>query len=453
MRVVIAGGGKIGSVLLHEIYEEGHEVLLIDKKESTIEHLISSEEVCGIVGDATSVKVLMEAEAGRADVFIATLQHDEESLLAASLAKRLGAKFVIARIRTPKYGHASQLIRESMNIDYVINPEEATAQYIRELLQFSEAQAVASFGSAGISLITFTIEEGEPLDGCSLIDLPKLSEGHALVCLVQRDDNVFVPNGDCVLRAHDKITITGSPQALDELYRKAGRHNQANKHCLVIGGGRFGYYTARALLEIGKHVKVIERDRARGEALLTELPRLDVICADGSDHDLLDEEGLERFDAVIALTDIDEENLLIAFYAGNQGVERVIAKVNRRRLLSVLDFERLHQATIVTPSDVSADLILREIRACSTASGSLQQVYRLAGGEAEAVFAEVKPDSPLLHRSLSELPIKPGHLIVAILRNGEPLFPKGHDILQAGDMILLISADKRIPYLEAVLEG
>lgn len=451
MHIVIVGVGKIGSLICRELATE-HDVVLIEKNRDKLDSLINQVDVSGLVGNGVDVDVLTAADTAHCDVFIAVTAQDEVNIISCIFAKRLGAKFTIARIREQAYTAHQHFIKESIGIDAIINPERESARQITSLLRFPSTAYVESFARGRINIVAYTLPETHPFVGQNLAEFQAQFSDHILVVIVERDGKAIIPGGSFRLAAGDVLHLSGTSDALLRFFSN-GRKNRRIKSLMIIGAGRLTHCLLREIEqgELKYHIKVLEQDRSAAEILAELHPQTDIVLADGSNTRNLEEEGIGNFDCLIALTGIDEENILISLYAHKRGLEDTITKVNRTQLLEILGSDRLK--AIITPGNIIADTILRLVRAVIDSRGKdVEALYRLADGQVEALQFRVPEDSHIIGRPLMALPIKPNILIAAaITQNGDILAPSGRTIFHAGDMIIVTTTDHSLRSIDDIL--
>ncbi len=452
MKIVIVGAGKVGEVLCRDLDTEGNDVILIEEQEDVLTGLVNVADITGFIGNGASYDILMEAGVDECDVFIAVTERDEINIIASIIAKKIGAAYTIARVRNPEYALHADFMRQSLGINVMINPEREAARSMYNLVRYPMALSLEQFARGQVSIVALRLSENSVFVNKSLSDVQKMLPGRLLVAIVERGEEVIVPAGAFRLKKGDVLHVTGEPTAMLEFYRKCGSTVRRMRSLLIIGGGRVAYYLLQFLQQSNVQIKVLEHDKAAAEKIARVFPSISVICADGSDQDVLDEEGIARFDGVIASTGIDEENLLISMYAKRCGVGRIITKVDRTMLLRILD--PATYGAIITPKRIIADMIVRDVRSLKNAIGSsVETLYRLAEGRAEAMQFLIYKDSALIGEPLSNMAIRRGVLIVAILRNGDVIYPGGRDAVQAGDRLIVVSSHHPINAADEILEG
>ncbi|HHV42146.1 MAG TPA: Trk system potassium transporter TrkA [Clostridiaceae bacterium] len=450
MKIVVCGLGKVGEVLSRDLSREQQDVITIDKNEQRLRQLIMSVDVTGIAGGGSFLDVQMEAGVNECDVFIAVTPDDETNIMAAITAKTIGAKYAIARVRSPEYFKQLDFLRESLGIDMLINPDLEAAKEIKNMFVFPSALSVENFGDGKIFIVEAKLEEKSPLLGKSLREIGR-KHGNVLVGVVERGEEIFIPDGDYIIERDDKLFVTGEPGEILRFLQSIRGVLHKPKSALIIGGSRITRYLLKMLKKQKLKLKVIEHDEEIANRLAVKYPHVEVVCADGTDQNTLREERIQNYDYVIALTGIDEENLLISLYASSQGVKNTVTKVNRTNLLKVLDNVGLQ--AIITPNKLIADHIIRLVRSLQNSSGSsIEDFYRISEGKVEIIQFHVASGSPVCERKLKDLPIKSGLLILCILRQGEIIFPDGNDCLQAEDSTIVVTTEPNFQDVRDILE-
>lgn len=451
MHIVIIGDGKVGHTLTEMLSGEGHDIVIIDRDAKVVENAVNSFDVMGIIGNGASYHVQMEAHVNRADLLIAATSSDELNILSCMVGKKIGARHTIARVRNPEYSKQLIFLKEELGLSMVVNPEMETAHEISRILRFPSAMKIDSFAKGRVDLIEIKVVHGSPIAGKSLRHIQQEYRTKILVCAVQRGEEVFIPNGDTVLLEDDRITLTGAAAEVSAFFKAIGIFKQRSRSVLLVGGGKIAYYLAKELSEFGMQVKIIEQSEKRCFELADMLPRVMVSQGDGSDQDVLDEEGLASYDACVALTDIDEENVVISMYAESQKVRKVVTKVNRLSLNKLLAGAGLESA--IAPKLVTANRIVRYVRAMqnSADSSSVETLYKIVGQQAEALEFHVGEKTAYTGITLNDLRLKPGLLIACIVRNSRLIIPGGSDTIEKGDNVIVVTAGQYLSTLRDIL--
>ena len=451
MKIVIVGAGKVGTNLVKLLADEDHSVTVIELERKLTESIVEDYDVIGYCGNGAAFHVHEEAGVDRCDLFIAVTGSDELNIMSCMVASKIGAKKTVARVRNTDYSEHLLFMQNKLGIDLLLNPEFETAADIARTIEFPAATKIETFAKGRIDLAEITVPEGSPLDGIMLRDIRKTLSAAMLICAVQREDEVIIPAGNFVLRAGDKIHFTASRRELPRIFKLIKMDKKKIRSVLIIGGSRTAYYLAKHLLKSGIKVKIIESDRDRAAELEAGLNDCSIIWGDGTDPDLLREERLEHFDAAVALTQIDEENIIFCMHAAKQGVKKTACKVNRDPLAKMVE-GLLPDCSVVCPKQSTADVILRYIRAVTDTSGSIITLYKILGGGAEAAEFLATDDCPLIGKTLKEISLKKNILIACVSRGRQVIIPDGNTEILQGDSVIVITAGHRVDSLGDILE-
>lgn len=440
MNIIIAGCGKVGRALAEQLSREKHDITVIDRKPEAIQQITNIADVRGVVGNGASFEIQMDAGIDTADLMIAVTDADEVNLLCCLIAKKAGGCQTIARVRNPVYHHEIHHIKDELGLSMVINPEWAAAMEMARLLRFPSAIDIDTFANGRIELLRFQLEEQNPLCNNKIKDLHMLSRCEVLICIVEREKEVLIPSGEVELKAGDMISVVASPVNASRFFKTIGIETNQVKNTMIIGGGKISFYLAKRLLEMGIQVKIIEKDRDACERLCEILPKAMIINGDGTDRELLAEEGLAKAEGFAALTNMDEENVMLALYAKSMSKAKKITKVNRNTFDTIIG--SLNIGSLIYPKHITSETILQYVRAMQNSIGSnVETLYRLVDGNAEALEFVIKGKSEVTDIPLQELQLKPHILVCAINRKGKIIIPKGQDCIQEGDSVVIITKD------------
>lgn len=438
MNIIIAGSGKVGGDLAEQLCREGHDITIIDENAEVVGRMTTMTDVRGVVGNAASYSIQTEAGIQKADLMIAVTGADEVNLLCCLIAKKAGGCQTIARVRNPIYHEEIGHIKEELGLSMVINPEHATADEAARLLQFPNAIDIDTFAKGRIELLRFRLAKDNPLVGQKLRDLSILSKCEVLICAVEHDGQVLIPDGEMFLQENDIISIAASSVNASRFFKAIGIQTNQVKNAMLIGGSRISFYLAKKLLEMGIEVKIVEKDRATCELLCELLPKASIIHGNGSDQELMEEEGLARAEGFAAFTGMDEENIMLSLYAKQNSKAKKITKVNTNIYDSIL--EGLDIGSVINPKSITSESILQYVRAMQNSIGSnVETLYRLMGGKAEALEFIIRDDETITDVPLMNLKLRQGILVCAIYRNGKIIIPKGPDCLKKGDSVVVIT--------------
>ena len=450
MKIIIVGTGKVGSILVEQLSSENHDIIVIDNNADTLKNITSRYDVMGIVGNGATVEVQKEADVQKSDLLIATTNLDECNLLACLVARNLGVRHTIARVRNPEYASQMSFLRNDLGLSMTINPELEAAAEISRVLRYPSALKINPFARGKVEMVEIKVLEDSPVAGLSLIQLRQKYQLKILVCAVARGDELFVPGGNFVLQEGDRITLIGTPADVDTFFGKIGIVQKKIKSVMIVGAGKIGYYLTRQLLSMKIAVKVVDQNPARCRELCELLPEATVICGNGSDQELLTAEGLHTTDAFVALTGLDEENMVISVCANTAGVKKVIAKVNNISLASVLN--QLGLDTVISPKRLTADRIVKYARSMQSFEDSkIETLHKLLDGKAEAVEFRVSAEADILGKPLKDFKFKPQILIACVVRQGAAIIADGNTVIQEGDNVIVISGREALNNIEEIL--
>ena len=450
MKIVIIGDGKVGHKLTIQLSEENYDVVLIDQNEGKLKEALNQLDILCITGDGADAKVQKEAGVPGADLVVACASTDELNMLSCLLAKRLGAKHTIARVRNPIYYQQIDLLKEDLRLSMAVNPELAAAFEISRSILLPDTAKVETFMKGKVEMVEFIVKERSHLGGVSLAELYRKFQIKVLVCAVRRGSEVIIPNGDFVIHDGDRLHIVASHKYIEEFFHLIGKRKEP-KNILVCGGGKVGYYLAKQLLGLGMQVKIIEQDWKKCEDLCDQLPKATIICGNAADHDLLIEEGIEQADALVSLTGMDEENIIMSMYAKSRHVPKVVTKINDEGLQSMVD--QLGMESVVSAKNVTANAITSYVRAMRNSMGSanVETVYKLIGGKIEALEFRIREKTRYTGIPLKDLKLKSNHLVACIVRNRRTIIPGGNDTLEVGDSVIVISMGQGLEDLQDIM--
>lgn len=438
MKIIIVGCGKVGRTLAEELNKEDNEVTVIDRRYSVVEEISNKFDVMGVAGNGASYKTQMEAGIEKADILIAVTGSDELNLLCCLIAKRAGNCQTIARVRNPEYSAEIGFVKEALGLAMTINPEYAAAQEIARVLRFPSAIKIDTFAKGRVEMLKFKVPGESRLNGMLVMSIaPKLG-ADILVCAVEREGEIFIPKGDFRIQEKDVVSIIAGPKKAGDFFKKIGIETHQVKDTMIVGGGDTAYYLAKLLLPMGIDVKLIEQQEGRCNTLSELLPKAQIIHADGSEQIVLIEEGVGQAEAFVALTNIDEENVMLSLFARSQTKGKIATKINR------MDFDRvikeLDLDTTVYPKKITAQYILQFVRAMKNSIGcNVETMYRILDEKAEALEFVVKENSELPGIPLEELRIKENTIVACIIRGRNIIIPRGKDEMQVGDSVVIVT--------------
>lgn len=440
MKIILVGGGKVGTALARQLSEEGHNVTVVDTNKPRVEHISETYDVMGIVGNGASIATLYEAGIEEADVFIAITGSDELNLLCCMFAKKAGHCHTIARVRNPSYSHELEFIKKQIGISAIVNPEMAAAVEISHLLRFPGASKIDTFADGRVRLIKCALTEAQGMNGMAIQEISTRLGSDVLICAVERGSEVLIPNGNFVLRNGDQVTFLATQEKAREFFQKIHLPVRPVKNALIVGGGAIAFYLSQELLENKVRVRIVERDPARCLQLAEELPEAQILNEDGSNRDFLLSEGLGSTEAFVALTNIDEENVLLTLFAKKHSQGKLVTKINRLEFDDIIS--GLELGSIVYPKYMTCDFIVQYVRALQNEAGNnVKTLYRILDDRVEALEFTVHEESEATDVPLSRLRLKKNLLLCCIMRGSQILIPRGGDEIRVGDNVIVVTLE------------
>ncbi len=441
MNVIIVGCGRVGRTLAEKLNADGNDVTVVDMSAEKVRVITNRCDVLGIVGNGATHTVQREAGIENADLFIAVTNSDELNLLCCMIAKKEGHCQTIARVKNPQYSTEKDYLKKELGLAMVINPEYAAAEEIARVLRFPAAIKIETFAKGKVELVKFKLPAGCPLVGMSVKDAAIKYRSDMLVCTIERGEEVQIANGNSVFEEKDVVSIVATPKNAYEFFVKINYKGHAIKNALIVGGGTITHYLCEILEKAHVSLKVIEKDMKTCEELCSRWDKVTVIHGDPTDHDLLREEGIDKAGAFVALADSDEENILLSVFAKSKNSGKLISKINRTDYDNVIS--QLELDTVICPRNITSDIILRHVRAMQNTLGSnVETLYNVVQNKVEASEFIVKENSPIAGTPLFMLKFKKNVLIASISRGNEVIVPRGHDVIQAGDAVVIVAAQK-----------
>ena len=453
MRILIIGGGKLGHSLAESLIDEGHNVTMVDRNESVLQKSMDMLDAMFIKGSGVSTETLTEADVQHTDIVIAATMSDEINMLACLTAKRLGAQYTIARIREPEYLSSLPFLQKELSIDYVVNPERATAREISRMLRYPFAGNIETFGRGRVEMVDFRAADGDVVVGVPLREMYKKNSKlpQVLFCLVERDGEIVIPKGDFVIRAGDRVHVASDAETITRFFGALGKGMVPIRSVMIMGGSRIAYYLASMLTGMRIKVSIVEIDPDKARRLSEMLPGVKIIQGDGTDQELLESEGLADTHAFIPLSNRDEENLMSGFYAAQRGVKKVIVKSTRDTYSSIM--HNMGLDSIISTKTVACNTILRTVRTRASRSfAAVERMYRLMDGKAEALEFIAEAGAPYIHVPLKNMVVVNDALIACIVREGQVVVPFGNDTIEVGDYVIVISRRTGLSNLEQVFK-
>ena len=451
MKIIIVGCGKIGSTLADKLNKEGNDVVIIDKAPQKVKEVANKYDLMGIIGNGATRNVQKEAGIDSADLMIAVTGSDELNLLSCVMAKKKANCQTIARVKQPEYSGDSQYLKDEFDLSLVINPEYMAAEEISRLLKFPAALTIDSSSGGNVELLKLRLPENSELAGRTLKESLLKLKSDVLICTVERGEEAFIPRGDFVFEERDIISIIASQKNAQNFFKKLNHSLDSIKSATVIGGGVVTHYLCEILERSGIELKIIEKDAALCDALSTRFDNVTVVSANPTNEEILIEEGATKTDAFIALTDLDEENVILSLFAKESGSRKVITKINRIDYDTVIS--KLELDSIVYPKNIAADLCIRHVRSKNKTRGSsMKNFYNIIKGQVEATEFVVEEGSPLIGKPLLTLKIKEDVLVAAILRGKTVIVPRGSSVIEKGDSVVVITKGLSIRSLSEILK-
>ncbi|ORO39752.1 Trk system potassium transport protein TrkA [Streptococcus oralis subsp. tigurinus] len=448
MKIVLVGGGKVGFALCRSLVAEKHDVVLIEQDEAVLDHIVSRFDIMGLLGNGADFAILEQAGVQECDIFIALTEHDEVNMISAVLAKKMGAKETIVRVRNPEYSNAYFKEKNILGFSLIVNPELLAARAISNIIDFPNALSVERFSGGRVNLMEFVVKDSSGLCQMPISDFRK-KFGNIIVCAMERDHQLMIPSGDITIQDRDRIFVTGN--RVDMMLFHNYFKSRAVKSLLIVGAGKIAYYLLGILKDSRIDTKVIEINPERARLFSEKFPNLYIVQGDGTAKDILLEESASNYDAVATLTGVDEENIITSMFLDRVGVHKNITKVNRTSLLEIIhapDF-----SSIITPKSIAVDTIMHFIRGRVNAQYSdLQAMHHLANGQIETLQFQIKEANKMTAKPLSHLKLKKGVLIAAIIRKGKTIFPTGEDRLEVGDQLLVTTLLPNITKIYDLIE-
>lgn len=438
MKIIIVGCGNVGSAIAEQLSNEGHDITVVDVNEKLVNGVSDAYDVLGVVGNGASLNIQREAGVDNADLLIAVTGADELNLLCCLIARKAGGCHTIARVSNPVYSREISFIKEELGLSMIINPQMAAAQEIGRLLKFPSALKVDSFAKSRVELVIYKVPEDSALCGVKLRDLSAKVKCNVLIPIVERGEEVMIPDGEFELAAGDEITIVSPAENTIDFFKKMGDPTSVTRDIMMIGGGTTTIYLARQLLNMGVKVKIVEQDPARCEELTEMLPKALVICGDATDKELLIEEGLKTVGAFASMTNFDEENIMLTLFAKSLSKAKLFTKVHRISYDEIID--SLGVGSVIYPKYITAEEIIKYVRAMKNSIGSnIETLYRLNDNRVEALEFQIREDSPVVGIPLKDLNLKKNMIIGCITHKGKVEMPNGNSVIEVNDMVILIT--------------
>ena len=451
MKIIIIGCGKVGLTLAEMLSAENHDIVLVDSSFQKLQSIPESLDGLRVPGNGASINTQMEAGVEDADILIAVTGSDELNLLCCLIAKKAGKCHTIARVRNPIYNKELAFIKEKLGLSMIINPELTAAAEISRLLRFPSAIKIDTFAKGRVELLKFRIRPEFGLNDLPIHQISSKTNSDILICGVERGNEIAIPAGNFILKDNDVLSIVASPSNAAAFFKNIGLKTHQVKNTMIVGGGTIAYYTARSLLDMKIDVRIVENNRERCEQLSELLPDATIIYGDGTDKQLLLEEGLSEAESFVTLTNLDEENVLLSLFAKENSKAKLVTKVNKIAFTEIID--NLDIGSVVYPKYLISDYILQYIRAISNSIGSnnVETLYRILDNRAEALEFIIREKSAVTDVPLAELKTKSNLLISCINRHGKIRIPRGQDSIQVGDTVIVVTTQTGLKDIQDIL--
>lgn len=454
MQIVIIGNGSLGDSLIEFISRENHNIIVIDENIELINEVVNKYDVMGICGSGASVDIQKDAGVDTADIVISVAGGDELNILCCIIAKKLGAKHTIARVRDPRYLNQQSFMQSGLGIDVIVNPEYEAAREAGRLIRFPAAMKLEKFAQGKVEVLDIQIGKDHPFVDQPLEKFKSKYNTNALICAARRGDDVIIPGGDYVIKEGDTISLAASRQDMTALFRKIGLVGKQLHDIVIIGGESTAKYLAKHLTETGFKVKMIEQNEDVCEELAELFPKATVICGDPTDPDVLDDEGIEAADACVVMTQSDQRNFIISMFAKTRNVKKIIAKLSSDTFVKLADNAGIDSN--ITPEMLIASKVIRYIRGLAgmaehANSGRLKSLHKLAVGRVEALEFSVEDDFSCLSIPLRSVKLKKNLIIAALIRENNVIYPNGETTLESGDSVIVMTTHEQLCDLDDIL--
>lgn len=452
LNIIIVGCGKVGMTLIEQLSKEGHDITIIDKNAVKVQEMSNLYDIMGLVGNGASYSVQMEAGIENADLIIAVTASDELNLLCCTVAKQVGDCAAIARVRTPDYSKEAGYLREKLGLTMIINPELEASLETARILYLPTALEVNSFAHGQAEIVKFKIPEGNLLDGMTIATLGKSITNEILICAIEREGEVYIPGGNFQMAKADIVSFVAPRRHIRSFLKKIGFKTKQVKDAMIVGGGKASYYLAKQLIAMGIDVKIIEQNKERCEELSILLPEAIIINGDGTDEEVLREEGIEYAQAFIPLTDIDEENIMLTLHAKQVSNAKLITKINRSTFKNVIS--KLDLGSVIYPRYITSEAIIAYVRAKKNSTNSnIETLYHMFDNRAEAIEFRVDEPSSVTGIPLKDLMLKNDLLVSFIYRNGKVQIPSGLDTIEVGDTVMIVTTHTGLDNIQDIIRS
>lgn len=452
MKIIIVGDGKVGRALAEQLVLEDHDIVMIDDNPKKLQSEADRIDIQILKGNGATQSILEEAGCNNCDLFIATTNSDEVNILCCIISRKLGARHNIARVRNPEYAEQSPLLKDELGLSMFINPEKLAADEIFRILRAPRALKIDVFSQGRVEIMKFLVEKGSVFEGVKISDIEKKLNANILICAIERDDEIIIPTGNDILQKSDKISTIVPAKESNNFFKNAGLTTSATKNVIIIGGGKLSIYLSKILSSHKIKIKIIEQSLEKCQMLAEALPQAIIIHGDGTDHQLLMEQGVKEVDAVIALTNIDEENIILSMFVGINSNAKTIAKVNRQGLVKLASNIN-NTSSFISVKNITTQTIIGYVRAVQNSLGSnVENMYHIIDNKVEALEFYIRQDNEkLLNIPIYKLKLKHNILIACITRNGQVLVANGNSELKLKDSVIIITKEKGLSDLNDIL--
>lgn len=452
MRIIIVGCGKVGYAVARALASEKHDVIVIDNNWQHVENATNTLDVMGLVGNGASFTVQLEAGVSQADLLIALTSSDELNLFCCMIARKTGHCQTIAKVANPEYTKEIPYIKKELGLALVLNPELAMARDITRLFKMPSAIEIDTFVKGHVEILKVEIPQGSFLHHKTISEAMRNINAKVLICAVERNGEVVIPPGDFMLLEKDRIAIVGETKASVAFMKKMGVPGIGKvRSALLIGADTISEYVAKMMVRQGIHVKVFDADRTKCEHFSLEVPEAVVINADPAKPEVLMEEGLERANAIVALTKTDELNVMLSLYARQHSQAKILTMINRSNYSDVV--KSLDIGSVMSLQNITTEYIVQYVRAMHNSQGSnVETLYRILDNRVEALEFLIRDNCPLVNTPLAELPIKKDILISCINHMGKIEIPNGQSSFAEGDTVVVVTTHEGLNDITDIVE-
>lgn len=442
MKIIVAGDGKLGSMLTRQLSAEGYDLTLIDANPKQLESSEERFDIMVVQGNCASMTVLEQAGVDEAELLIAATGADEINLLCCMTAHGMNPRLhTIARVRNPEYTDQIYRMRDMFALSMTVNPEKQAAVEIERLLKYPGFLKRDTFAKGRVEIVELRIDAKNRLCNVALNDMNSIVKCKILICAVLRNGTAIAPDGNFVIQEGDRIFVTAAAKELTLLLKNLGVITHKVKRVILCGGSRVSFYLAKLLNRSGIGVQIIERNPEKCVQLAAMLPKADIIQGDASSQFILEREGISNCDALVTLTGLDELNMIISLYGAECGVPQVITKLGRFDNTNILG--NLSLGSIISPKELCSNIIVRYVRAMKNQTGAAQTVYKIADGQAEAAEFLVDEGTRYLGKPLKELHLKKNVLVACITRGATQEIPNGDSYFEKNDTVIIVTNGKK----------